>query len=161
MRAGRFFQHLLVAALAGAVALAEMHAVPEIVDQHLNLHVARAFQVTFDVEAIVAEGFAHLVLRGVEDALELVGSFDQTNAAPAASGCRLEHERETDLARCILAFRQRVQRGFEEVATEYQFTRNGTQYIVKLTKAADGSLTREDLIAVRFVPLLPGQAREL
>ena len=39
--------------------------------------------------------------------------------------------------------------------------RNGTQYIVKLTKAADGSLTREDLIAVRFVPLLPGQAREL
>jgi protein-L-isoaspartate(D-aspartate) O-methyltransferase len=39
--------------------------------------------------------------------------------------------------------------------------RNGTQYIVKLTKAADGTLTREDLIAVRFVPLLPGQAREL
>ena len=39
--------------------------------------------------------------------------------------------------------------------------RNGTQYIVKLTKAADGALTREDLIAVRFVPLLPGQAREL
>jgi protein-L-isoaspartate(D-aspartate) O-methyltransferase len=39
--------------------------------------------------------------------------------------------------------------------------RNGTQYIVKLTKAADGSLAREDLIAVRFVPLLPGQAREL
>jgi protein-L-isoaspartate(D-aspartate) O-methyltransferase len=39
--------------------------------------------------------------------------------------------------------------------------RNGTQYIVKLTKAADGTLAREDLIAVRFVPLLPGQAREL
>ncbi len=39
--------------------------------------------------------------------------------------------------------------------------RNGTQYIVKLTKSAEGTLTREDLIAVRFVPLLPGQAREL
>jgi protein-L-isoaspartate(D-aspartate) O-methyltransferase len=39
--------------------------------------------------------------------------------------------------------------------------RNGTQYIVKLTKAADGTLARENLIAVRFVPLLPGQAREL
>lgn len=39
--------------------------------------------------------------------------------------------------------------------------RNGTQYIVKLTKTADGGLTREDLIAVRFVPLLPGQAQEL
>jgi len=39
--------------------------------------------------------------------------------------------------------------------------RNGTQYIIKLTKRAGGELTREHLIAVRFVPLLPGQAREL
>jgi protein-L-isoaspartate(D-aspartate) O-methyltransferase len=39
--------------------------------------------------------------------------------------------------------------------------RNGTQYIVKLTKKEDGALEREELIAVRFVPLLPGQAREL
>jgi protein-L-isoaspartate(D-aspartate) O-methyltransferase len=37
----------------------------------------------------------------------------------------------------------------------------GPQHIVKLTKAADGSVVRETLIAVRFVPLLPGQAREL
>jgi len=37
----------------------------------------------------------------------------------------------------------------------------GTQSIVKLTKEANGELTRETLIAVRFVPLLPGQAREL
>ena len=36
----------------------------------------------------------------------------------------------------------------------------GAQRIVKLTKAKDG-LKREDLIWVRFVPLLPGQAREL
>ncbi len=34
------------------------------------------------------------------------------------------------------------------------------QRIVKLTKTADG-IEREDLIWVRFVPLLPGQAREL
>ncbi len=39
--------------------------------------------------------------------------------------------------------------------------RNGAQYIVKLTKKPNGELTRENLIAVRFVPLLPGQAREL
>jgi protein-L-isoaspartate(D-aspartate) O-methyltransferase len=39
--------------------------------------------------------------------------------------------------------------------------RHDAQYIVKLTKAPDGALTRETLIAVRFVPLLPGQAREL
>jgi protein-L-isoaspartate(D-aspartate) O-methyltransferase len=38
--------------------------------------------------------------------------------------------------------------------------RDGTQHIIKLTKTAAG-LTRQTLIAVRFVPLLPGQAREL
>jgi len=38
--------------------------------------------------------------------------------------------------------------------------RDGSQHIVKLTKSQTG-LAREDLIAVRFVPLLPGQAKEL
>ena len=38
--------------------------------------------------------------------------------------------------------------------------RDGTQHLVKLTKTA-GGLARQNLIAVRFVPLLPGQAREL
>ena len=38
--------------------------------------------------------------------------------------------------------------------------RNGTQHIIKLSKTA-GGLTRQNLIAVRFVPLLHGQAREL
>jgi protein-L-isoaspartate(D-aspartate) O-methyltransferase len=37
---------------------------------------------------------------------------------------------------------------------------DGTQHLVKLTKTPDG-LKREELIAVRFVPLLPGQAQEL
>jgi protein-L-isoaspartate(D-aspartate) O-methyltransferase len=36
----------------------------------------------------------------------------------------------------------------------------GTQDLVKLTKTKDG-VAREDLIGVRFVPLLPGKAREL
>jgi protein-L-isoaspartate(D-aspartate) O-methyltransferase len=36
----------------------------------------------------------------------------------------------------------------------------GVQCLVRLTKSAD-KLKREDLIEVRFVPLLPGQAREL
>jgi protein-L-isoaspartate(D-aspartate) O-methyltransferase len=37
---------------------------------------------------------------------------------------------------------------------------DGPQRIVRLTKTKDG-VARENLIAVRFVPLLPGQAREL
>jgi protein-L-isoaspartate(D-aspartate) O-methyltransferase len=36
----------------------------------------------------------------------------------------------------------------------------GTQHLVRLTKSA-GDLKRDDLIGVRFVPLLSGQAREL
>ena len=36
----------------------------------------------------------------------------------------------------------------------------GPQRIVKLTRTRDG-IARQDLIWVRFVPLLPGQAREL
>jgi protein-L-isoaspartate(D-aspartate) O-methyltransferase len=39
--------------------------------------------------------------------------------------------------------------------------RHDAQHIVKLTKQPSGELTRQNLIAVRFVPLLPGQAREL
>ncbi len=39
--------------------------------------------------------------------------------------------------------------------------RHDGQYLVKLTKQPGGGLTREELIAVRFVPLLPGQARQL
>lgn len=38
---------------------------------------------------------------------------------------------------------------------------NGPQHIVRLTKGEEGIVNREDLIAVRFVPLLPGKAREL
>jgi len=36
----------------------------------------------------------------------------------------------------------------------------GSQHIVKLTKLQTG-IEREQLIAVRFVPLLPGEAQEL
>src|SRR5579859_2578966 len=99
MRAGRLFQHLLMSALARAVALSQIHAMPEVVDQHLNLDMSRAFQVAFNIESVVAERLAHLVLRGGEDALELVLPFDETNAASATASRSLEHERETNFAR--------------------------------------------------------------
>jgi protein-L-isoaspartate(D-aspartate) O-methyltransferase len=38
---------------------------------------------------------------------------------------------------------------------------SGAQQIVRLTKSQTGAIEREPLIHVRFVPLLPGQAREL
>ena len=39
--------------------------------------------------------------------------------------------------------------------------RSGSQRLVKITKQPNGELVRENLVAVRFVPLLPGKAREL
>jgi protein-L-isoaspartate(D-aspartate) O-methyltransferase len=37
----------------------------------------------------------------------------------------------------------------------------GPQHLVKITKSPGGAIEHEKLIAVRFVPLLPGQAQEL
>jgi protein-L-isoaspartate(D-aspartate) O-methyltransferase len=37
----------------------------------------------------------------------------------------------------------------------------GPQHLIKRAKAQTGNFAREQLIAVRFVPLLPGQAKEL
>jgi protein-L-isoaspartate(D-aspartate) O-methyltransferase len=37
----------------------------------------------------------------------------------------------------------------------------GPQHLIRLTKSQTGEIAREPLIAVRFVPLLPGQAKEL
>lgn len=38
---------------------------------------------------------------------------------------------------------------------------SGPQHIIKLKRLQTGEVAREDLIAVRFVPLLPGRAEEL
>jgi protein-L-isoaspartate(D-aspartate) O-methyltransferase len=37
---------------------------------------------------------------------------------------------------------------------------DGSQHIIKLTKSVTG-IRRENLIPVRFVPMLPGKAQEL
>ena len=53
---GGLLQHLLVAALQRAVALAEMHAVAVAVAQHLDLDVARLAEVFLEIDRVVAEG---------------------------------------------------------------------------------------------------------
>jgi hypothetical protein len=50
------FDHLLVAALHGAVALAQVDGVALAVGQHLDLHVARVLQELLHVDHVVAEG---------------------------------------------------------------------------------------------------------
>ena len=51
----RFLEHLLVAALERAVALAEMDGVALAVAEHLELDVARVAEIFLDIDGVVAE----------------------------------------------------------------------------------------------------------
>ena len=55
-RRGRFLQHLLVAALQRAVALAQMHHIAVAVAQHLHLDMARLAEIFLDIDVVIAEG---------------------------------------------------------------------------------------------------------
>ena len=64
-RRGRgLLEHLLVAALRGAVALEEVHDVAVVVGEHLHLDVAAALDVLLDQDRVVAEGAGGLAARG-------------------------------------------------------------------------------------------------
>ena len=54
-RRGRFFDHLLVAALQRTIALEQMHDIAVRIAEHLHLDVERALHVHFQQHAIVAE----------------------------------------------------------------------------------------------------------
>ena len=55
-RGGGLLQNLLMAALQGAVALADMHGVSPPVAENLDLDMARLFQIFFQIDRVVAEG---------------------------------------------------------------------------------------------------------
>ena len=59
-RRRRFLDQLLMTALDGAVALAEMDDCPLLVAEHLDLHMAGAEKRPLDQETAVAEGFLSL-----------------------------------------------------------------------------------------------------
>ena len=62
----RFLDHLLVAALHGAVALAQVDDVAVAVRQHLELDVPRPLQELLHVDLVVAEGGARLGARDAD-----------------------------------------------------------------------------------------------
>ena len=61
-RGRRFLDHLLVAALHGAVALAQVDRVAVAVGQHLELHVPGPLQELLHIHRVVAEGRVASVL---------------------------------------------------------------------------------------------------
>src|SRR5262245_20397276 len=53
---GPFLPHLLVTALKGAIALAEVNGVAFAVAKHLNFDVPRPFEIFLDIEGVVSKG---------------------------------------------------------------------------------------------------------
>ena len=105
---GAFLQHLLVAALQRAVALAEMDGVAAAVAQHLDLDVARALQIFFQIDRVVAERGLGLGAGGGERGRKLVLEMRDLHAAAAAAGGRLHQHRKADLAGDARARRRRT-----------------------------------------------------
>ena len=95
-RRGGFLDNLLVAALDGAIAFAQVDDAALVVAQNLEFDVVRVFDVFLDVNAGVAEGLFGLGAGGVI-------AFDQGNvvvgdahAASAAAGDGFDHDRVAD-----------------------------------------------------------------
>jgi hypothetical protein len=92
----RLLDDLLVAALDGAFALAQMDDVAVLVAQHLDLDVARLGDEFLDEDAVVAEGGFGLALGGAEAVAGLLVVPGDAHALAAAAGRRLDHHRIAD-----------------------------------------------------------------
>ena len=92
-RRGRLLEHLLVAALQRAVALAEVDGTALAVAEDLDLDVARGGEVLLEVDLVVAEGGLGLGAGGLERRLHFVGVARELHAAAAAAGGRLDDDR--------------------------------------------------------------------
>jgi hypothetical protein len=104
-RRGRFFQHLLVAALHRAIALVQVHAAAVAVAKHLDLDVARLLHITLDQHRVVAEAVDRLALAGGQRGLEILAPVDRSHALAAAAGAGLDQHRVADAVG--LGFQQR------------------------------------------------------
>ncbi len=105
-RRGRFLDHLLVAALNGAFALAQVNDVAVLVAQHLDLDVARIEDEFLDEDARIAEGRLRLVRRGLDGLGEILCLLDEAHAFAAAAGRGLDHDGKADFLGDALCLRR-------------------------------------------------------
>src|SRR5687767_5863225 len=92
-------EHLLVAPLDRAFALAETHAGAAVVDQDLRLDVTDALEIALDVDAVVPERRLRLTFRLLPEPLEVPRRLRFAHAAAAAAGLRLQHHGIADRLR--------------------------------------------------------------
>ncbi len=104
-RAGRLLDDLLMTPLHGAVALADVDAVAVVVDEHLDLDVARLLEPLLEVQRVVAEGGAGFGATHRQGLLELTRRAHHAHALATAARGRLDEQRITDafgLLECML-----------------------------------------------------------
>ncbi len=94
--ARRLRDHLLVAALAGAVAQAGRPRAALAVGDHLHFDVAGGSHQALDQQRAVAEGLRGLGAGADERGLERLGLVDAAHAAAAGARGGLDHQREAD-----------------------------------------------------------------
>ena len=82
----RLLDHLLVAALDRALALAQVDRVAVLVGEDLDLHVARLLDEFLHVDRVVAEARLRLAARALDGALEILLVLHQAHALAAAAG---------------------------------------------------------------------------
>ena len=103
---GRFFNHLLVAALHGAFALAQVDHVAVLIAQHLDLNVARVRNELLHINFAIIERTQGFALRGLKTGLQFRWAAHQPHALAAAAGRGFDHHGIADLGRHFAGFSQ-------------------------------------------------------
>ena len=93
----RLLDQLLMAALDGAVALAEVDDIAVRVREHLHLDVARVDDELLDIDVGVREVRLPLPLRALERLLGVTGGLDDLHPLATAAGSSLDQERVAEL----------------------------------------------------------------
>ncbi len=93
MRTGGFLDQLLVAALDRAVALGQVDHVAVLVGQHLDLDVARVFEVALDVDPRVGEELVALARGTFVGLLEVLRGHRDPEALATTTTDRLAGDR--------------------------------------------------------------------
>ena len=95
--ARRLLDHLLVAALEGALALPQVDDMAMGVGEDLHLEVAGRGDPALEEEGVVAEGPGGLAPRGLERGGQLGEVLHAVHALPASAGGGLDQQRDPDL----------------------------------------------------------------
>ena len=98
-RRGRFLDHLLIAALDRAFALAEMDDLTVLVAKHLDLDMARIDDEFLDEHPVVSERGFRLRAGSLETLEHLLAGVGDAHALPPAAGGSLDHDRIADARR--------------------------------------------------------------